>query len=136
MNMEAAGAYLRVLRDARGLTQGDIADQLGVSLKTVQRIEGGEGRTLATTLAAFIDIVRGSPQQVQQLIVAPNGTAEDGERVAQEWLERSGLGARIDALFEGLTDEEADAVVKAMLERDRPAPLLAAFRAWWERMRA
>ena len=35
MDAEKTGAYLAMLRKARGMTQQDIADQLGVSDKTI-----------------------------------------------------------------------------------------------------
>ena len=41
MDAEKTGAYLAMLRKARGMTQQEIADQLGVSNKTISKWESG-----------------------------------------------------------------------------------------------
>lgn len=41
MDMKKTGAYLAALRKARGMTQQEAADQLGVSNKTVSKWENG-----------------------------------------------------------------------------------------------
>lgn len=43
MDAGKTGAYLAALRKARGMTQQEAADQLGVSNKTVSKWENGRG---------------------------------------------------------------------------------------------
>ena len=43
MDAGKTGAYLAALRKARGMTQQEAADQLGVSNKTVSKWENGAG---------------------------------------------------------------------------------------------
>ena len=39
---KAFGAYLRKVRDSRGLNQGDVADRVGLSQSHYARLESGE----------------------------------------------------------------------------------------------
>ena len=41
MDTTKTGAYLAMLRKTRGMTQQEVADQLGVSNKTVSKWESG-----------------------------------------------------------------------------------------------
>lgn len=42
MNQEKIGAFLREVRKERGLTQGQLAEALGVSQKSISRWENGK----------------------------------------------------------------------------------------------
>lgn len=134
--MQAAGAYLRALRDADGATQQEIADRLGISLKTVQRIEGGDGRTLAPTLAAFVTAVKGNAGHVLALINSVDATTEAAERLATEWhaeqakfdqAERNARTARAQALIAELEADprKLDRLLgygERLIEEDRRSP--------------
>ncbi len=76
MGLEAAGAYLRVLREAMGLTQTDVAQATGASLKQVWRWEHGKSEPLGLALAAFTHLVGGSPEVVQRLLLDAGATAQ------------------------------------------------------------
>ena len=56
MDAEKTGAYLALLRKARGLTQQEMADQLGVSNKTVSKWESGGGFPDITVLPALAEL--------------------------------------------------------------------------------
>lgn len=86
--MQAAGMYLRTLRDWEKLTQKDVAQKLGVSTKQVERWEKGDSDPSSTALAAFIELVHGSAEQVKRLILDKNATEEDGRELARRWLSR------------------------------------------------
>lgn len=141
-NKYAVGAYFKRLRERHNLTQPQVRAQIAavsgwdIDESTLIRYEKGTSFPGGEMLAALLTVLGGSPAHITQLQHNAQATEKDAQKLADEWLNSTGLGARIDALFEGLSDEEADAVVKAMMERPRPTPLLAAFRAWWERMRA
>lgn len=62
LNLGAFGAMVRRVRRERGLTQGELALRAGVEIKTVRRIERGEGNPYLETLwsvAAALDTTLG-----------------------------------------------------------------------------
>ena len=56
MDAGKTGAYLAALRKARGMTQQEAADQLGVSNKTVSKWENGAGLPDITVLPALAEL--------------------------------------------------------------------------------
>ncbi len=56
MDTQKTGAYLAVLRKAKGLTQQGSADRLGVSNKTVSKWESGGGFPDITVLPALAEL--------------------------------------------------------------------------------
>ena len=54
MDAGKTGAYLAALRKARGMTQQEAADQLGVSNKTVSKWENGAGYHRAACLGGAV----------------------------------------------------------------------------------
>lgn len=80
---EAVGAYLRFLRDARGITVAEIAARVGIDQSQIWRIESGRTDTKGSYLFKFIAAVGGDPSDVALLINNPVATREDGERIAR-----------------------------------------------------
>ena len=73
MDAKKTGAYLADLRRARGLTQQEAADQLGVSNKTVSKWENGAGLPDITVLPALaelygVTVISGSPAPFSHLL--------------------------------------------------------------------
>lgn len=66
---KALGDRLARIRLERNLTQTELADQAGVSKRTVERLEGGG----STQLSSFIRICRalGLLERLEQLVPAP-----------------------------------------------------------------
>ena len=56
MDAGKTGAYLAALRKARGMTQQEAADQMGVSNKTVSKWENGAGLPDITVLPALAEL--------------------------------------------------------------------------------
>lgn len=57
--MKSMGQKIKVLRNAAGLSQEELADQIGVTVKSIQRYETEKSRPdtyILTRLAAFFDI--------------------------------------------------------------------------------
>lgn len=54
-NLKFLGCRIREARDACDLTQQELADQTGLSIKTVQDIEAGKKNTSYKTLSALIE---------------------------------------------------------------------------------
>ena len=92
--MQAAMMYLRVLREARKLSQADIARAAGVESKQVYRWEKGESEPSASGLAAFVYAVRGNIQEVMRLILNDDSTEDMGRQLARAILEQGPPAAR------------------------------------------
>lgn len=88
MDAGKTGAYLAALRKARGMTQQEAADQLGVSNKTVSKWENGAGLPDITVLPALAELygvtaddilagenLRGRPAEAQDRTAAPPAAA-------------------------------------------------------------
>ena len=84
--MQAAGAYLRALRTHQGLSQGKLAELVGVSGNTIWRIEAGDQEPRAGQLAALLTTLRGRIEDIQELISSTTATAADGEALAERML--------------------------------------------------
>ncbi|GAB5499876.1 MAG: hypothetical protein PsegKO_21870 [Pseudohongiellaceae bacterium] len=74
---------IRSLRQHQGLSQEQLAEQAGVSLRTIQRTESGQrvGNASLRTLAAFfgvsVDTLKQRDQHLLQMIMASAETARD-----------------------------------------------------------
>lgn len=113
-------AYLRVVREGRGMSQDDVARIAGVKLKQVSRWETGEAEPTATSLAAWIAAVRANANQVTRLFIDPDATPDDARQLASEWLSQDGLD-EIDRRVANLSDEEREIalrVLSSILKRD------------------
>ncbi len=55
------GGNVRRLRIEKGMTQVQLAETVGIEVKTLQRIEAGFGNCTARVLAAFSDVFGVSP---------------------------------------------------------------------------
>lgn len=96
MGMLAAGAYLRLLREGRGLTRASLARQLSTDDTQVERIEKGRIDTRSSLLFAFIREVRGSADQVMLLLLDDAAGEEQGRALAEAWLEPGDAAAGED----------------------------------------
>ena len=99
MSLIAAGAYLWALRFARHLSRRDVAVYFNTSDSQIERIERGENDTRGSMLFGFLQLVKGSPTHLMQLLLDTDATQEDGRRLAEEWLSAEEVG-RIDAMIE------------------------------------
>lgn len=84
--MVAAGSYLRALREARHLSRAQVAAEAGTNEAQIVRIEKGEIDTRSSLLLRFAHYVRASADQLMQLVVNEDATAEDGQDLADVWL--------------------------------------------------
>jgi transcriptional regulator with XRE-family HTH domain len=69
MGMETVAPYLREIRIAAGLTQGEAADRVGVHSKTVERWEAGKHEPPASELAAYVRALGGEVDRLMRLLV-------------------------------------------------------------------
>lgn len=110
----AVGTYLRTLREARRLTRESLADLVGTSVSQLVRIEAGEQDTRGSLLARIIAAVRGSAADVHALLINPEATEADGQRLAEvalETMQAAGLSAD-----EFQSPEDVDAFMRFLRE--------------------
>jgi transcriptional regulator with XRE-family HTH domain len=86
MAMEAAGSYLRTLREQAGVTRSSIARTLGTSSSQIERIEEGRIETRASLLLAFVRVVGGSAEHLTELVLSRSASAAEGRDWALRWL--------------------------------------------------
>lgn len=89
MSLIAAGAYLRLLRERRGLSAADVASAAGTNEAQVGRIEKGEIDTRGSLLLKMVQAVQGRAEDVLKLVTDASATIEDGRRKAEEALHPS-----------------------------------------------
>lgn len=89
MAMDAVAVYLREIRRGRGLTQEALAEAVGVSKRTIERVERNEGDITVPTFTRMIVTIHASPDDVTYLATA-NVTPEEGRDLAQSWLQGTG----------------------------------------------
>ena len=78
MSLVAVGAYLKTLRDARGLTLADVASLSQTSETQVIRIESGKIDTRGSLLMRIIHAVEGSADDILRLSLVTEATDGDG----------------------------------------------------------
>lgn len=113
--MIAAGAYLRVLREAKGLSRAEMADRLGATETNLWRIEEDGQEPKAGLLLGFINEVRGSAIDFYRLLADTNAGDEVGRELAHMRLSRPET-EKIEQLREALGDDalaEAAAILAA-----------------------
>ena len=84
----AVGAYLRYLRETKGLQAIDVAEKIGTNQTQVWRIENWKSDTRGTLLFKLIKAVGGDVNDVDLLINNPDATQADGETLAKLRLSR------------------------------------------------
>ena len=82
--LEETGRKLERLRLSRNITQSDLAQDAGVSLRTLRRLESGEG----ATLDSFIRILAALKLQQNMDLLIPNPRIRPIERVRTGGRER------------------------------------------------
>jgi len=81
---------LKVLRQKKGMTQKDLAESSGVSIRTIQRIEGSDAIPKGYTLRKLSEILGQEPDDFQDLFF--NTEVEDKKAYARlKWMNLSGL---------------------------------------------
>ncbi len=67
MGLEAAGTYLRTLRERQGLTRLQVAEASGTSESQLVRIEGGKQDPRGSLWFAIAGVLKGSTEQLSRL---------------------------------------------------------------------
>lgn len=86
MSIQAAGSYLRVLREARGISRDAVARAANTSESQIVRIELGKQETRSSMLLTFVQLVGGSAEELAVLLLNTAADAAVGEQHARSWL--------------------------------------------------
>jgi len=119
MSTIAVGTYLRVLRNAAGLSQEEAAVQAGISAKTLGRWEKGSGdhEPTVTNLKQLVRVLGGSVRDAMHLLVTEDATERDGDSIAKTWLEMPAeQRAKIDSIIENTMSEELLGIIQELRE--------------------
>lgn len=85
MASEAVGVYIQTLRKLEGFTQESLAEALGISKRTIERIERAEGAVTTDNFDLVVNTVRALPDHIHYLKYTATATIEDAVRLAEEW---------------------------------------------------
>src|SRR5690349_5944386 len=88
MSMIAVSTYIRLLRDAAGLSQEEAAARANISSKTLGRWENAESKHEpgVSNLKRLVAALGGSVKDALQLLIHDQASEEDGESAAEMWL--------------------------------------------------
>ena len=86
MGAHAVGAYLRVVREARGIGRYALAQKIGVSASQIELLEKAVHTPRGPFLFAVVREVQGNLDDVEHLLLDPDVTVEAGEQLAREWV--------------------------------------------------
>jgi transcriptional regulator with XRE-family HTH domain len=88
MSTEAAGAYIKYLREHLGISQSELARRAHTSSSQINRIEEGKGETRASLMAAISRVLEASAEDLFSLLTEGSASEETGRRLAISWLDR------------------------------------------------
>ena len=88
MNTYVTGSIIKALRESRSMTQADLAEQIGVSSKTVSKWETGQSEPSANNLAELAQLLDISIAE----LVEPEPAASTGNPILRRNLEVCTLG--------------------------------------------
>jgi len=100
MGAHAVGAYLRVLREARGMGRLTLAKKIGIGTTQIEQLEKAVHTPRGPFLFAVAHAVQGNLEHVDQLMLDPDATAEAGRQLAHEWLVQQRQQAAQPALWQ------------------------------------
>lgn len=86
MSMAEVAAYLREIRRGRGFTQESLAEIVGVSKRTIERLERNEGALTVEIFEQIIAALRASPEQVHYLATHSEVNLDEAQSLAAGWL--------------------------------------------------
>ncbi len=110
--MQAVGAYIATLREARGINPTALGRLVGTSASQISRIEQGAQDPRASLLFAIIDAVQGRYEDVQRLL-STDADVHAGHQLAEALL-TDAEHERIDAVLDTIADTELVAIIQEM----------------------
>lgn len=83
MSLEAAGAYLWELRQARHLSRDQLAQRLNTSRSQIERIDYGQGEARASVIFLYARAVGADLDELSDLMLDPAATVEQARVLAR-----------------------------------------------------
>jgi Predicted transcriptional regulators len=119
MSMEAVGIYFLELRQAQGLSQQDVADEVGVSDRIVSAWEKGKHVPKIDVMPKLLQRLRGSWDDVKRLMLEDANDTMARE-MAKQRLKGAGLTDEQRAFLESLNPDQREALLafaRQMIQR-------------------
>jgi len=88
MSLKATAAYLKLLRENAGISQAELARRTHTSSSQINRLEDAKGEVRASLMASIVRALNASAEDVITLLVDSSATAESGQKLAMNWLEK------------------------------------------------
>lgn len=129
MGLDAFGAYVRALRTQHKMSQGKLADLVGVAGNTIWRIEAGRQAPQTEQLAALFTILGGRIKDVRELL-RTGTTKAKAKELAQEALTEQSLLAMAN------TDPQRAALLRRIVELSDDPVLIARIEAYLDGLEA
>jgi transcriptional regulator with XRE-family HTH domain len=85
-NLEVVGAYLRRLREEKGLSVTDVASRFGTGEGQIRRIELGRVDTRFSMMVSLCEFLEGDIGDIAQLMISEQATPERAIRLAENWI--------------------------------------------------
>lgn len=109
--MKLVATYFRALRNYRGLTQEQVADQLGIGVATIKNWEAGKHQPKTMDLARWAEVVNGSFDHIKRLLVDDQANKEKALHLAQIQVKRNGLTEEQIEFLESLTPAQLKSLI-------------------------
>jgi transcriptional regulator with XRE-family HTH domain len=119
MGMQAAGAYIRVLRKHKKWSQAALGNKVGVTGNTIYRIERHDQEPEAATLGPLLMALGGRIEHFRQLLEDKQATKETGEALAMAY-----LSEQEQQQVAQMTDTDVEIFVRELQEAPQFIPAL------------
>lgn len=129
MGLDAFGAYVKALRAEHKMSQGGLAELVGVAGNTIYRIEAGRQEPQTEQLAALLTILGGRIKDVRELLQI-GATAARAHELARDALTEQSL------LTLANTDPKRAALIRRIAELSDDPVLTARLEAYLDGLEA
>lgn len=129
MGLDAFGAYVKALRAQHKMSQGRLAELVGVAGNTIYRIEAGRQEPQTEQLASLLTVLGGRIKDVQELL-SVGATKAKAKELAQEALTEQSLLAMAN------TDPKRAALLRRIAELSDDPVLIARISAYLDGLEA
>lgn len=108
--MELVGVYISTLRGARGVSQIELADRVGLSEKTIRNIEAARHALKLDDLDSILEVIGGTWSHIMQL-AQPRADEGLARQLAEIAYAGDGFTEEERAYLEGLTPAQKRALL-------------------------
>lgn len=114
--MQAVGAYIKMLREQRGMTTNELAFATGLNVTYIWRVESGETEDPGLQrISKIVEAIKGRGDHIVALFLHPNPSDEYIQALAREAQLSDEERAKVESFL--VTDEETRALLEAVHEK-------------------